>query len=139
MSEEIREYIAGDKITITTTLEHEANIAGITASYHSESEPHATYGALVLSKGRKIDYSESPWDLSAPFPGPYLNGEVTLETTVTPMQRPGTYLLDSIKLLTAGHKEILVQEVPEDLIHILPEPTDPPSIVRWEVGDECQP
>ena len=67
MSEEIREYIAGDKITITTTLEHEANIAGITVSYHSESEPHATYGALVLSKGSRIDFNESPWDLSAPF------------------------------------------------------------------------
>jgi hypothetical protein len=137
MSEEIREYIAGDKITITTTLEHEANIAGITVSYHSESEPHATYGALVLSKGSRIDFNESPWDLSAPFPGPYLNGEVTLETTVTPMQRPGTYLLDSIKLLTAGHKEILVQEVPDDRIRILSEPTDPPHIDRWEVGDEC--
>src|SRR5215208_6290526 len=42
MSEEIREFVAGDKITITTTLEHEANIAGITVSYHSESEPHAS-------------------------------------------------------------------------------------------------
>jgi hypothetical protein len=137
MSEEIRKFVAGDKITITTTLEHEANIAGITVSYHSESEPHASYGALVLSKGRRTDISESPWDLSAPFPGPYLNGEVTLETTVTPMQRPGTYLLDSIKLLTAGHKEILVQEVPDDRIRILSEPTDPPHIDRWEVGDEC--
>ena len=37
MSEQIPEFIAGDKITITTTLEHEANIAGITVSYHSEN------------------------------------------------------------------------------------------------------
>ena len=52
MSEEIQEFVAGDKFTVTTTLEHGANIAGITVSYHSENEPHASYGALVLSKGR---------------------------------------------------------------------------------------
>jgi hypothetical protein len=137
MSEETREFMAGDKITITTRLEHEANIAGITVHYHSENEPHATYGALELSKGR-AETRPTAWDMSAPFPGPYLKGEVTLETTVSPMQRPGTYRLDSIKLLTAGHKEILVQEVPEDRIRILPEPTDPPHIDRWEVGGEYQ-
>jgi hypothetical protein len=137
MSEEIREFMAGDKITITTTLEHEANIAGISVHYHSENEPHATYGALELSEGM-TELRTSAWDLSAPFPGPYLKGEVTLETTVSPMQRPGTYRLDSIKLLTAGHKEILVAEVPEDRIRILPEPTDPPHIDRWEVGGEYQ-
>ena len=137
MSQEIREYVAGDEITITTTLEHEANIAGITVSYHSESEPHATYGALVLSKGR-TDTSRSVYDHSVAVQGPYLNGEVTLTTTVSPMQRPGTYLLDSIKLLTAGQKEIFVPEVPEDRIRILPEPTDPPHIDRWEVGGEYQ-
>ena len=136
MSEEIRKFVAGDQITITTTLEHEANIAGITVSYHSESEPHATYGALVLSKGR-TDTSRSVYDHSVAVQGPYLNGEVTLTTTVSPVQRPGTYVLDSIKLLTAGHKEILVQEVPDDSIRILPEPTEPPHIDRWEVGDEC--
>ena len=137
MSEEIKAFLAGDKITITTTLEHEANIAGITVSYHSEDEPHASYGALALSKGR-TDIGRSPWDHSAPLPGPYLRGEVTLETTVSPMQRPGTYRLDSIKLLTAGHKEIFVQEVPEHRIRILPEPSDPPHIERWEVGGEYQ-
>lgn len=137
MSEEIREFVAGDKITITTTLEHKANIAGITVSYHSESEPHASYGALVISKG-KTDISRSPYDQSVPLQGPYLEGEVTLEATVSPMQRPGTYRLDSIKLLTAGQKEIFVPEVPEDRIRILPEPTDPPHIDRWEVGGEYQ-
>ena len=71
-----------------------------------------------------------------PLPGPYLKGEVTLENTVSPMQRPGTYLLDFIKLLTAGHKEIFVPEIPEDRIRILPEPTDPPHIDWWEVGGE---
>ena len=133
MSEEIREFVAGDKITITTTLEHKANIADITVTYHSENEPHALYGVLTLSKG-STDIGRSAWDQSGPSPGPYLKGELTLETTVSPMQRPGTYLLDSIKLLTAGHKEIFVQEVPEDRICILPEPTDPPHIDRWEVN-----
>src|SRR5215212_5568323 len=123
MSEEIREFVAGDKITITTTLEHEANIAGITVHYHSEDEPHASYGALSFSKGR-TDIGRSAWDQSRPLPGPYLDGVVTPETTVSPKQRPGTYHVDSIKLLTAGHKEIFVQEVPEDRIRILPEPTD---------------
>ena len=51
MSQEIREFVAGDKIAITTTLELEANIAGITVSYHSENEPHASYGALAFSQG----------------------------------------------------------------------------------------
>ena len=92
---------------------------------------------MVLSKGR-TDIGRSPYDQSVPLQGPYLNGEVTLETTVSPMQRPGTYLLDSIKLLTAGQKEIFVQEVPEDRIRILPEPTDPPHIDRWEVGVEYE-
>jgi hypothetical protein len=137
MSEEIREFKAGDKITIKTTLEHEANIAGITVSYHSENEPHASYGALVFSKGT-TDIGTSPYDQSMPLEGPYLNGEVTLETTVSPMQRPGTYLLDSIKLLTAGQKEIYVKEVPEHRIRILPETTKPPYIDRWEVGREYQ-
>ena len=137
MSEEIREFVAGDKITITTTMEHEANIAGITVHYHSENEPHATYGALSFSKGR-TDPGRSPWDQSRPLPGPYLEGEVTLETTVSPKQRPGTYRLDSIRLLTAGHKEIFVQEIPGDRIRILPEPTDPPHIHRWEVGGESE-
>jgi hypothetical protein len=80
----------------------------------------------------------SPTHLAIAFKHPYLKGEVTLETTVSPMQRPGTYRLDSIKLLTAGHKEILVQEVPEDRIRILPEPSDPPHIDQWEVGGEYQ-
>ena len=137
MSQEIREFVAGDKIAITTTLEHEANIAGITVSYHSENEPHASYGALVFSQG-STDIGRSPYDQSVSLPGPYLNGEVTLEATVSPMQRPGTYLLDSIKLLTAGQKEIFVREIPEDRIRILPEPTDPPHINRWEVGGEHQ-
>jgi hypothetical protein len=137
MSEAIREFVAGDKISITTTIEHEANIAGITAHYHSENEPHATYGALTLSKGTTV-LGRSPWDQSAPLPGSYLSGEVTLETTVSPIQRPGTYVLDSIRLLTAGHQEIFVEEVPEDRICILPEPTDQPYIDRWEVGGEYQ-
>jgi hypothetical protein len=89
MSEEIQEFVAGDKFTVTTTLEHGANIAGITVSYHSENEPHASYGALVLSMGR-IDVGRSPHDQSVSLPGPYLSGEITLETTVSPMQRPGT-------------------------------------------------
>ena len=138
MSEEIREFIAGDKITITTTLEHEAYIAGITVHYHSEEEPHASYGALTLSKGR-TEIGKTPYDQSTPLPGLYLKGEITLETTVSPMQRPGTYRLEFIGLLTAGHKEIFVQEVPEDHIRILPEPADPPHIDRWEVGGEYQP
>jgi hypothetical protein len=138
MSEEIREFVAGDKFTITTTIEHDANIAGISVSYHSENEPHASYGALTLSKGSTDIGRLSPWDQSVALPGPYLKGEVTLETTVSPMQRPGTYRLDSIRLLTAGHKEIFVQDVPEDRIRILPEPTDPPHIDRWEVGGEYQ-
>ena len=78
MSEEIQEFVAGDKFTVTTTLEHGANIAGITVSYHSENEPHASYGALVLSKGR-IDVGRSPHDQSVSLPGPYLSGEITLE------------------------------------------------------------
>jgi hypothetical protein len=137
MNGEIREFVAGDKITVTTILEHKANIAGITVSYHSEDEPHAEYGALALSKGR-TDVGRSPWDHSVPLPGPYLRGELTLETAVSPMQRPGTYRLQSMKLLTAGHKEIFVQEVPEHRIRILPEPSDPPHIERWEVVDEHQ-
>jgi hypothetical protein len=127
----------GDKIAITTTLEHEANIAGITVSYHSENEPHASYGALVFSKG-STDVGRSPYDQSVSLPVPYLNGEVTLEATVSLMQRPGTYLLDFIKLLTAGQKKIFVREIPEDRIRILPEPTDPPHINRGEVGGEYQ-
>ena len=103
MSEEIREFVAGDKITVTTTLEHEANIAGITVYYQSEDEPQASYGTLALSKGR-TDIGRSPFEQSTPLPGPYLRGEVTLETAVSPMQRPGTYRLRSIKLLTAGHQ-----------------------------------
>jgi hypothetical protein len=101
MSQEIREFVAGDKIAITTTLEHEANIAGITVSYHSENEPHASYVALVFSQG-STDVGRSPYDQSVPLPGPYLKGEVTLQTTVSPMQRPGAYLLDSIKIANRG-------------------------------------
>ncbi len=137
MHEEIKEFVAGDIITVTIILEHEANIAGITVNYLSEEEPRTPYGALRLSKG-KVDIGRTPYDQSVPLSGPYLRGEVTLETAVSPMQRPGTYRLDSIKLLTAGHKEILVQEVPEDRIRILPEPTDQPYIDRWEVGGEHQ-
>jgi hypothetical protein len=135
MSQEIKEFVAGDKIAITAMIEYQANIAGITVSYHSENEPHASYGALALSKG-STHIGRSPYDQSVSLPGPYLKGEVTLETTVSPMQRPGTYILDSIKLLTAGHKEIFAREIPEDRIRILPEPTDPPHIERWEVGGE---
>jgi hypothetical protein len=138
MSKEIREFVAADRITVTTNLEHEANIAGITVHYHSEDEPHASYGALALSKGT-TDTGKSPWDQSVPLPGPYLRGEVILESAVSPMQRPGTYRLNSIRLLTAGHKEIVVHEVPEDRTGILPEPTDPPRIERWEVVGEYQP
>jgi hypothetical protein len=138
VSEEIKEYVAGDKITITTTIEHEANIAGIVVSYHSEDAPHASYGALTLSQGSTDISRSSPWDQSVSLPGPYLEGEVTLETSVSPMQRPGTYRLESIRLLTAGHKQIFVQEIPEDRIRILPEPTHPPHIDRWEVRGESE-
>jgi hypothetical protein len=137
MSEEIREFVAGDKITITTKLEHEANIAGVIAYYRSEEEPGGSYVSFELSKGQ-TDIRGSSGEQSAPLPGPYLKGEVTLETTVGPRQRPGTYRLESIKLLTAGHKEIFVPEVPEDRIRILPEPTEPPRIDKWEVGGEYQ-
>ena len=137
MSEEIREFVTGDKIILTATLVHEANVAGITVSYRSENEPHASYGTLELSQG-STHVGISTFDQSVPLPSPYLNGEVTLETIVSPWQRPGIYFLESIKLLTAGHREIVVQEVPEHRIRILPEPTYSPHIDQWEVAHENQ-
>jgi hypothetical protein len=68
------------------------------------------------------------------LPGPYFEGDVTLENTVQIIhQRPGTYRLDSIIWITAGRRELFAQQIPEDRIRILQEPGDPPNMSRWEV------
>jgi len=131
VSEEIRGFVTGDKITVTTRVEHAANIAGIAVYYRLENNPQGH--AIAFTKGATRIGSGS--EQSKPLPGPYIEGEVKLENVVYPRQRPGVYHLESVSLITAGHQQIVVQEeLPADSIRILPEPADPPYFERLEVA-----
>jgi hypothetical protein len=131
VSDGIREFTTGDKISITTTINHPAHIAGIRVLYRNEDDA-SRYLAFVKGQTERIDPNAS-----APLPEPYLNGRQVLETTVYPGLKPGTYVLSSVEYVTAGRKWLLLnQGLPEERLRILPEPNDPPSISGWEVqGD----
>ena len=63
MSEEIREFVMGDKITVTTRVEHAANIARIAVYYRLENDPQGH--AIAFTKGASRIGSES--EQSVPY------------------------------------------------------------------------
>jgi hypothetical protein len=131
MSNGIQEFITGDKIRITTTIDHPANIAGIRVLYQNEDDT-STYLGFVKGETEQFDPN-----VSTPLQGPYLNGTQDLETTVYSGLKPGTYVLSSVEYVTAGRKRLLLnQGLPEQRLRILPEPDDPPAINEWEVRGE---
>jgi hypothetical protein len=130
MESQTPEFTAGDTITITTTISHEANIAGVYAQYVNQDEPYVKQGVVIaFEKGVAVHGSSI---VNNPVPGPYLNGKIELETTVRADEKPGLYRLQAMTFLTAGAERLQIEDLPDHSFHILEEPTTPPIVAEWD-------
>jgi hypothetical protein len=122
-----KEYALGDMMSITTRLDYPANIAGIKIRYRNEDPPG---NELVLEEGQTHEGHFVGTFHS--HTGPYLSGEVTVQRRIGTDLAPGVYVLESVRLITAGGKGLEAEGAPiGDRIRILSEPEDIPRISRW--------
>lgn len=119
----------GDTVRVRTHVQYGANIAGVRAYYRHETDEKAT---LLFMAGVTNDDVKRNRD--KPLPGPYIVGEIVMETTV-PLELPGgVYRLAGVRFMTAGRREIETQEVPDSNLRIAQESSDPPSVPYLEVS-----